>query len=82
MSWRQACQEFILVLCKLSASPLKCLSEHTKTGERACMVPLGNASCLGKCQKDQPDAETSVSLIHSLKTPYGVSPLVARVRNN
>lgn len=46
-----------------------------KQGERACTVPLGDVSCLGKCQKDQPDAETSVSLINSLKTPYGDSPL-------
>ena len=50
--------------------------------EGACAVPTGDVSCLGKCQKDQPDAKTSVSLIHWLKPPYGDSPLVVWVRNN
>lgn len=66
-------------MCKLIARPLKCLIVQEKMGERACRVSppplLGDVSCHGKCQKDQADAETSVSLIHSLNTPYGDSPL-------
>lgn len=72
------------IMCRLSVRPLKSLIVRAKTGGKSMYSPPphGDVSCLGKCQKDQPDAETSVSLIHSLKTPYGDSPLVVWVRNN
>lgn len=39
-SRRWACQAFILLMCRLSARPLKCLIVHAKKqGERACTVP-------------------------------------------